>query len=251
MTDTNNTRSDALAWIAGSDAPEKSALNLGFMALTDSASLIVAATQGFAQPYGLTLNLQRQASWAGLRDRLLSGELDATQMLYGQVYGIDQGLGGYRLLWERGPGGETVRARVAELVGLSLPGDADGERGDWMVGVIRWIRIDDEGRVDAGVELLARRALPVGLRTLDDSRRPPVRGVLLAPLDGGTLNPRPGIDYDALLASTEIDRGVRELELTAPPDLVGPPMPARSERLGNLRVLEATGIYQHFGLAQH
>jgi hypothetical protein len=164
---------------------------------------------------------------------------------------IDQGLGGYRLLWERGPGGETVRARVAELVGLSLPGDADGERGDWMVGVIRWIRIDDEGRVDAGVELLARRALPVGLRTLDDSRRPPVRGVLLAPLDGGTLNPRPGIDYDALLASTEIDRGVRELELTAPPDLVGPPMPARSERLGNLRVLEATGIYQHFGLAQH
>ena len=93
MTDTNNTRSDALAWVAGSDAPEKSALNLGFMALTDSASLIVAATQGFAQPYGLTLNLQRQASWAGLRDRLLSGELDATQMLYGQVYGLDQGLG--------------------------------------------------------------------------------------------------------------------------------------------------------------
>lgn len=94
MTDISNTRSDALAWVAGSDAPEKSALNLGFMALTDSASLIVAATQGFAQPYGLTLNLQRQASWAGLRDRLLSGELDAAQMLYGQVYGIDQGLGG-------------------------------------------------------------------------------------------------------------------------------------------------------------
>ena len=94
MTDSSTTRSDALAWVAGSDAPEKSALNLGFMALTDSASLIVAATQGFAQPYGLTLNLQRQASWAGLRDRLLSGELDAAQMLYGQVYGIDQGLGG-------------------------------------------------------------------------------------------------------------------------------------------------------------
>jgi len=83
MTDSSTTRNDALAWVAGSDAPEKSALNLGFMALTDSASLIVAATQGFAQPYGLTLNLQRQASWAGLRDRLLSGELDAAQMLYG------------------------------------------------------------------------------------------------------------------------------------------------------------------------
>ncbi|MDG1581895.1 CmpA/NrtA family ABC transporter substrate-binding protein [Pseudomonas sp. GOM6] len=94
MTDSSTPINDALAWVAGSDAPEKSALNLGFMALTDSASLIVAATQGFAQPYGLSLNLQRQASWAGLRDRLLSGELDAAQTLYGQVYGIHLGIGG-------------------------------------------------------------------------------------------------------------------------------------------------------------
>ncbi|MCQ4347833.1 ABC transporter substrate-binding protein [Pseudomonas stutzeri] len=86
-------RTDALAWVAGSDAPEKNVLELGFMALADSAPLIVAATQGFAQPYGLTLNLRRQASWAGLRDKLLGGELDAAQMLYGQVYGIHLGLG--------------------------------------------------------------------------------------------------------------------------------------------------------------
>ncbi|AYC32826.1 nitrate ABC transporter substrate-binding protein [Pseudomonas cavernae] len=89
-----DTRADHLAWVAGSDAPEKSVLDLGFMPLTDSASLIVAATQGFAQPYGLTLNLHRQGSWATLRDKLLSGELDAAQMLYGQVYGIHLGIGG-------------------------------------------------------------------------------------------------------------------------------------------------------------
>ncbi|RCI67003.1 nitrate ABC transporter substrate-binding protein, partial [Pseudomonas aeruginosa] len=82
------------AWAGGSDAPEKSALDIGFMALTDSASLIVAATQGFAQPYGLTLNLRRQPSWAALRDKLLSGELDAAQCLYGLVYGVQLGLGG-------------------------------------------------------------------------------------------------------------------------------------------------------------
>lgn len=87
------TRRDALAWVAGSDAPEKSALDIGFMPLTDSASLIVAATQGFAQPYGLTLNLHRQASWAGLRDGLTSGRLDAAQALYGQVYGSHLGIG--------------------------------------------------------------------------------------------------------------------------------------------------------------
>lgn len=157
---------------------------------------------------------------------------------------VDQGLGGYRLLWERGPAGESVRARVAEIVGLALSGD--GARPEWMIGVIRWIRIDDEGRVDAGIELLARHALPVGVRALDDDRRSPVRGLLLA-----SLNPDPGIDYDALLASTEIDRGVREVELTAPADVYGPPKPARSERLDNLRVLEATGIYQHFALTRH
>lgn len=86
-------RSDALAWVSGSDAPEKTQLNIGYLPLTDSASLIVAATQGFAQPYGLTLNLQRQGSWSALRDRLLSGELDAAQGLYGLIYGIQLGLG--------------------------------------------------------------------------------------------------------------------------------------------------------------
>jgi nitrate/nitrite transport system substrate-binding protein len=83
-----------LAWVNGSDAPEKSSLNIGFMALSDCASVVVAATQGFAQQQGLTLNLQRQASWAGLRDRLVSGELDAAHCLYGLVYAVQLGMGG-------------------------------------------------------------------------------------------------------------------------------------------------------------
>lgn len=85
---------DPLAWVNGSDAPEKSSLDLGFMALTDCASLVVAATQGFAQPYGLTLNLKRQASWANLRDKLVSGELDAAHSLYGLIYAVQLGIGG-------------------------------------------------------------------------------------------------------------------------------------------------------------
>ncbi|WP_437884475.1 CmpA/NrtA family ABC transporter substrate-binding protein [Pseudomonas sp. LRF_L74] len=92
MSKDNPTRSDNLAWITGSDAPEKRVLDLGFMPLTDAAPLIVAATQGFAQPYGLTLNLKRQASWAGLRDKLIVGQLDAAHALYGQVYGSHLGI---------------------------------------------------------------------------------------------------------------------------------------------------------------
>ncbi|WMJ01825.1 CmpA/NrtA family ABC transporter substrate-binding protein [Pseudomonas chlororaphis subsp. aurantiaca] len=83
-----------LAWVNGSDAPEKTAINLGFMALSDCASVVVAATQGFAQPYGLTLNLKRQASWANLRDKLVSGELDAAHSLYGLIYAVHLGIGG-------------------------------------------------------------------------------------------------------------------------------------------------------------
>ncbi|MBJ9974043.1 ABC transporter substrate-binding protein [Pseudomonas sp. S75] len=84
----------ALAWVAGSDAPEKTVLNIGFMPLSDAASVVVAATQGFAQPYGLTLDLHRQTSWAGLNDKLLNGELDAAHALYGMVYAIQLGISG-------------------------------------------------------------------------------------------------------------------------------------------------------------
>lgn len=83
-----------LAWVAGSDAVEKNVLNIGYMPLSDCASLVVAATQGFAQPYGLTLNLQRQTSWAGISDKLLSGELDVAHSLYGMIYAIQLGISG-------------------------------------------------------------------------------------------------------------------------------------------------------------
>ena len=101
-----------LAWVNGSDAPEKTAINLGFMALSDCASVVVAATQGFAQPYGLTLNLKRQTSWANLRDKLTSGELDAAHSLYGLVYAVHLGIGG------------VAATEMAVLMGLNHNGQS-------------------------------------------------------------------------------------------------------------------------------
>ena len=116
---------------------------------------------------------------------------------------------------------------------------------DWMIGVIRWIRIDEHGRVDAGIQLLARRAMPVGVRMVGSAdSRASVRGLLLAPLHLDV-----DLEYDALLAPTEIDRAVRELELSLPADLQGAPLPARIEQVSDLQLLESTGIYQHFALA--
>ncbi|MEO6688837.1 MAG: hypothetical protein ABIS07_17005 [Dokdonella sp.] len=157
---------------------------------------------------------------------------------------LDQSLGGYRIVWERGATGGQGHARVGELVGVALPETNVDAKPDWMVGVIRWIRIDDQGRVDAGVELLARRALPVGARALNGAQqRAAVRGLLLAPLAANGSG-----DYDALVVSTEIDRTTNDIELTVPADLAGPPQLARTETVAGLRVIEATGIYQHFAL---
>ncbi|UVK90249.1 ABC transporter substrate-binding protein [Pseudomonas sp. B21-051] len=101
-----------LAWVNGSDAPEKSVINLGFMALSDCASVVVAATQGFAQPYGLTINLKRQASWATLRDKLVSGELDVAHSLYGLIYAVHLGIGG------------VAPSNMAVLMGLNQNGQS-------------------------------------------------------------------------------------------------------------------------------
>lgn len=44
----NEVPANPLAWVNGSDAPEKSAVNLGFMALSDCAPVVVAAKIGRA-----------------------------------------------------------------------------------------------------------------------------------------------------------------------------------------------------------
>lgn len=80
------------AHIAGSDAPEKTDLAVGFMPLTDSASLVAAAAFGFDRKHGIRIRLVRLSSWAAVRDKVSSGQLDAAQMLYGMVYGIELGI---------------------------------------------------------------------------------------------------------------------------------------------------------------
>ena len=82
------------AYAAGSDAPEKAALKIGFIPLTDCASVVVAATQGFAAKYGLSITPSKEASWAGVRDKLNTGELDASHVLYGMMYGSQLGVAG-------------------------------------------------------------------------------------------------------------------------------------------------------------
>lgn len=81
-------------WAAGSDAPEKNTLRVGFIPLTDCAPVVMAAVKKFDEKYGITIIPSKESSWASVRDKLLSGELDAAHVLYGMVYGLQLGVSG-------------------------------------------------------------------------------------------------------------------------------------------------------------
>jgi len=82
------------AWAAGSDAPEKKEVRIGFIPLTDCASVVMASVMKFDEKYGIKIIPTKEASWAGVRDKLVNGELDMAHVLYGLVYGVHQGVGG-------------------------------------------------------------------------------------------------------------------------------------------------------------
>ncbi len=84
----------ASVWAAGSDAPEKKDVKVGFIPLTDCASVVMASVKGFDRKYGITNTPSKEASWAAVRDKLVNGELDASHVLYGLIYGVQMGIGG-------------------------------------------------------------------------------------------------------------------------------------------------------------
>ena len=74
---------------------EKEQLTIGFVPLTDSAPLVIAKSQGFFAEQGLQVRLEKQNSWATLRDKLHEGVLDAAQMLAPMPLASSMGLGCY------------------------------------------------------------------------------------------------------------------------------------------------------------
>jgi nitrate/nitrite transport system substrate-binding protein len=84
----------SMAYAAGSDAPEKTEVKIGFIPLTDCASVVMASVLGIDKKYGVKIIPTKEASWAGVRDKLTTGELDFAHVLYGLIYGVHLGVGG-------------------------------------------------------------------------------------------------------------------------------------------------------------
>ncbi|MDM0113302.1 CmpA/NrtA family ABC transporter substrate-binding protein [Variovorax sp. J22R133] len=84
----------AAVWAQGSDKPEKEEVKIGFIPLTDCASVVMASVLGIDKKYGVKIVPSKEASWAGVRDKLVNGDLDFAHVLYGLVYGVHLGIGG-------------------------------------------------------------------------------------------------------------------------------------------------------------
>ncbi|MEO7495262.1 MAG: CmpA/NrtA family ABC transporter substrate-binding protein [Massilia sp.] len=72
---------------------EKTTVKVGFLPLTDCASLVMASVLGLDEKHGIKIVLSREASWSAIRDQLCSGELDAAHALYGMVMSVQMGIG--------------------------------------------------------------------------------------------------------------------------------------------------------------
>jgi nitrate/nitrite transport system substrate-binding protein len=118
----------SVVYAQGSDAPEKKEVKIGFIPLTDCASIVMASVLGIDQKYGVKIIPSKEASWASVRDKLLSGENDMTHLLYGMAYGTQMGIGGPKrdmnVLMTLNHNGQaiTLSKKIADKGAVDLPG---------------------------------------------------------------------------------------------------------------------------------
>ncbi|SJM89998.1 Nitrate transport ATP-binding protein NrtC [Crenothrix polyspora] len=98
------------SYISAAEKLEKESLKLGFIKLTDMAPLAVAFEKGFFDEEGLSVQLEAQANWKVLLDRVVSGELDGAHMLAPMPLGTAIGYG--------------TKADIVSAFTMDLNGDA-------------------------------------------------------------------------------------------------------------------------------
>ncbi|MGH2772638.1 MAG: CmpA/NrtA family ABC transporter substrate-binding protein [Actinomycetota bacterium] len=69
-------------------------IKIGFIALTDCASIVMADQLGYFKEKGLNVEVIKQASWPATRDNLLNGQIDAAHCLFSMPMSLAAGIGG-------------------------------------------------------------------------------------------------------------------------------------------------------------
>ncbi|MEA2638628.1 MAG: nitrate/nitrite transport system substrate-binding protein, partial [Chloroflexota bacterium] len=73
--------------------PDGPPIKIGFIPLTDCSSVVMAHELGLYKKYGVNVELSREASWANVRDKLLTGELAGAHCLFGMPFSVYTGVG--------------------------------------------------------------------------------------------------------------------------------------------------------------
>ncbi len=69
-------------------------IKLGFISLTECAPLVVAKELGLFAKYGVDVELEKEPSWAIVRDKILNGEIDGAHCLFSLPLSVYTGIGG-------------------------------------------------------------------------------------------------------------------------------------------------------------
>jgi nitrate ABC transporter ATP-binding subunit len=80
----------------GASAHERPAITIGFLPLTDCASLVVACERGVFNKHGLDVTLQKFPSWDAITDAVCSGQVHAAHLLSSIPVAANAGLMGHR-----------------------------------------------------------------------------------------------------------------------------------------------------------
>ena len=113
--------------------PEKEDLKFGFIKLTDMAPLAVAYEKGFFEDEGLYVQLEAQANWKVLLDRVIDGQLDGAHMLAGQPLGATIGFG--------------TQADIITAFSMDLNGNGITVSNEIWEEMKPYLEVDKEGKV--------------------------------------------------------------------------------------------------------
>jgi nitrate/nitrite transport system substrate-binding protein len=77
-----------------SDVSQKEVIRLGIIPLTDCAPIVMAKELGLFEKYGVNVEVSKEASWANVRDKILTGELEGAHCLFSMPFSVYTGVGG-------------------------------------------------------------------------------------------------------------------------------------------------------------
>jgi nitrate/nitrite transport system substrate-binding protein len=80
--------------VYASDTPEKEDLRFGIVAIASCSPIVIAHEKGFFKKYGIRSTLSMENGWAAARDKLISGENQASHFKYSQGLASNLGVSG-------------------------------------------------------------------------------------------------------------------------------------------------------------